>query len=186
MAWCNQTGSPAAGTSPNQRRVARRSSARPITRRAIGLMPWKSYRSQASRSRVLRVDWMPATSSMGDNLSQVARARPWRESARRVTTGLSMTALISGLAGVADAVAVRICLARVGRVGTVVAGVAAAVVITIGLVRVGEPRTVVVDVEDGVDVGVEGLRRAAGRGQDHRSRAPLTTAVDPCDEVIER
>src|SRR2546427_3138284 len=94
-----------------------------------------------------------------------------------------MTVLISGLAGVADAVAVRVLLARVGRVGTVVAGVAAAVVIAIGLVGVGEPRTVVVDVVDGVEVGVEGLERAP-RGQGGRSGAPLAAAVDPRDDVI--
>src|SRR5207247_7858928 len=105
---------------------------------------------------------------------------------RRDGAGVPSQGRFLRLAGVADAVAVRVFLARVGRVGTVVAGVAAAVVIAIGLVGVGEPRTVVVDVADGVEVGVEGgLGRGARRGQGDRSGAPLAAAVDPRDDVIE-
>src|SRR2546427_684043 len=122
MAWCRKTGSPDAGTRPNQRRVAKRSSPRPITRRAIGLSPWKSYRSQASSSSDLSVDWMPATSSILKITYHRCRAGP-----------------LLRPAGVACAVAIGVFLAGVGRVGSAVVGVAAAVdVVDVGLDDGGE------------------------------------------------
>src|SRR5437773_244425 len=188
MAWCSQTGSAAAGTRPNHRRVAKRSGPRPMTRRAIGLMPWKTYRSQASRSRDLSIDWMPAKSIMPLTYH---RSRAGSFGPGWTGGGGPVRRDGSGLAGVADAVTVRVGLIGVPDGGTVVAQVPPAVAVSVLLAGIDCQRTVIRHVQDPVAIGVgEGGRTGpvcrSGGASGLLSEGPLAAGVRSRSQVVER
>jgi hypothetical protein len=94
---------------------------------------------------------------------QQRRRRPHRHAA--VAAVRTDRAFRHVFAGVAEAVAVRVELGRVGPEGTVVAGVAEAVEVDVGLVGVDRRRAVVAEVAAFADVA------AAGRDRIHRREA---------------
>src|SRR3989442_680790 len=97
----------------------------------------------------------------------------------------------SGLAGVADAVTVRVGLVGVPDGGTVVARVPAAVAVSVLLAGIDRQRTVIRHIQDPVAIGVgegggAGPVRRSGGASGLLSEGPLTAGIRSRRQVVER